>query len=57
MSLLELALASVLYAFVGATVIGAPSAVIYALWLHLGARVDASVRYEESLELDLERAA
>lgn len=56
MSLLELALAAVVYAFVGTTVIGVPSVVIYGLWLHLSTRVDDIVRSEEPLEL-LERAA
>jgi len=57
MSLLELAFAAVVYAFVGTTVVGAPSVVIYGLWLHLGSRVDDVVQTVESLELDLERAA
>ena len=52
MSLLEIAFASVVYAFVGTTVIGVPSAVIYGLWLHLGSRVDDVVWIEESLELE-----
>lgn len=57
MSIASLAFAAVAYAFVGTTVIGVPSVVIYGLWLHLGSRVDDVVWIEESLELDLERAA
>lgn len=57
MSLLELAFAAVGYAFVGTTVVGVPSVVIYVLWLHLSTRVDETVWIDESLELDLERAA
>jgi len=51
-SIASLAFAAVAYAFVGTTVIGVPSVVIYGLWLHLGSRVDDVVWIEESLELE-----
>lgn len=55
MSTVSLAFAAIVYAFIGTSVVGVPSVLIYVLWLHFSGRVDDIVSDVEQLEL--ERAA